>query len=270
MIAGELHVKQAGDPALPTICFLHGFLGDHREWAPWLKAWTDRYHTVAVDLPGHGATPVNADPDAYTVSGAARAIKDWLADQHCGPAHLVGYSLGGRVALELACRHPATCRRVVIESSSPGLLDARIAAGRRRHDEGWAHRFESEPLDQVLTAWYQQPLFASLHKSPGVYERMLAERRQNKPQEIARVLRGMSVGAQAPLWDELPQVACDLLVLAGDQDAKYVEIATRMAALTPRIQCAAISGAGHNAHREAPDDWAQCVRAFFDQDITHA
>ncbi len=258
----QLHARQAGDPARPTICFLHGFLGSHREWQPWVDAWSDHYHTVALDLPGHGDTPTCDDPNAYTVPGAARAVTDWLTTHHCTPAYIVGYSLGGRIALTLACQQPLICRRAVIESSSPGLLDARLATARRRHDECWAQRFENEPLDQVLDAWYRQPIFASLHSEPDRYARMKVERQKNRPTEMARVLRGMSVGVQDSLWSDLPRVTCDLLVLAGEADAKYTEIAARMAALSPRIQDAVIPGAGHNTHWEAPDAWAQRVHTF--------
>ena len=259
-----LYIRQAGDPAQPTICFLHGFLGSHREWQPWLDAWSDRYHTVGVDLPGHGLTPSHDEEELYTVPGAARALATWLKRSGHAPAHIIGYSLGGRIALALACRYPECCQRVVIESSSPGLLDARIAAERVRHDEQWAQHFENEPLDAVLQDWYQQPLFASLHTQPRAFARMLAQRRDNRPREIARVMRGMGVGAQSPLWDELPRMACDVLVLTGESDRKYCAIATRMAAQSPRIQCATVPRAGHNAHLEAPDEWAQRVRAFLD------
>ncbi len=262
MTTSCLHVRTAGDPGRTTLCFLHGFLGSSREWASWLERWADDYYLVAFDLPGHGQTPPITAPDAYTVPGAAQAVVAWLRDNGHAPAQVVGYSMGGRVALYLALRDPGVCRRVVIESASPGLLDERMARARQRHDDRWAQRFEQEPLTQALDDWYRQPVFASLHDHPDVYARMHRQRLDNRPAEIARSMRGMSVSRQQALWKDLPELSRDLLVLAGERDTKYRDVATRMAACSGRIRMAIIPTAGHNVHLEAPDAWANAVRSF--------
>lgn len=257
-----LHGCEYGPAQAPAILFLHGFLGDHREWLPMIETLANDYRCLAVDLPGHGKTVAGAEPDLYTMPGAARALTSFLDERGLEQVAVFGYSMGGRLGLYFAVKHPQRCRRLFIESASPGLLEPESAAQRRAHDERWAARFESESLADVLADWYAQPLFSSLKKNPDIYATMLERRLQNDPDALARSVRGMSVGAQEPLWPQLGTLAVPANVLVGERDRKYRTLARHIAATSPRWHVDVVPDAGHNAHLEQPTEVCEIIKKW--------
>jgi 2-succinyl-6-hydroxy-2,4-cyclohexadiene-1-carboxylate synthase len=243
--------------------FLHGFMGSAADWEPVIATLADAYRCVAVDLPGHGAS-LGLPPEAYAFAGAARRLRDTLDGLGIGRAALVGYSMGGRLALYVALRHPERCAGLLLESASPGLRGAEERAARRRSDEALARRLEAGDFERFLEDWYRQPLFASLARDQELLRRTVAARRRNDPRELARSLRGMGTGGQPSLWEELPQLAVPALAVVGELDEKFVGIARRMAGRYPALEVAVAAGAGHNARAEAPDAYLEVLERFLD------
>ncbi|EFQ4639501.1 alpha/beta fold hydrolase, partial [Salmonella enterica] len=154
-----LHAQHMpGQPGTPSLVFLHGFSGDCREWQP----VGEQFHGCSrlyIDLPGHGgsaAIPVGGFADVI------RLLRATLISYNILKFWLVGYSLGGRVAMMAACQGiPGLCG-LVVEGGHPGLQNEQARAERRLSDGRWAERFRHEPLTEVFHDWYQQPVFASL------------------------------------------------------------------------------------------------------------
>ncbi|SUG71235.1 acyl-CoA thioester hydrolase YfbB [Salmonella enterica subsp. enterica] len=154
-----LHAQHMpGQPGAPSLVFLHGFSGDCREWQP----VGEQFHGCSrlyIDLPGHGgsaAIPVGGFADVI------RLLRATLISYNILKFWLVGYSLGGRVAMMAACQGiPGLCG-LVVEGGHPGLQNEQARAERRLSDGRWAERFRREPLTEVFHDWYQQPVFASL------------------------------------------------------------------------------------------------------------
>lgn len=253
-----------GSPAAVDVLFLHGFMGSGADWRGIIDALQPAYRGLAIDLPGHGGA-VDLDEDAYTMAGAARAVIDALDRRGIARCALVGYSMGGRLALYLALRFPTRFRRLVLESASPGLPTEEERAARRAADEARARRLESEDFDDFLDDWYRQPLFASLRNYPDVLAEMTAARRRNDPAELARALRGMGTGRQPSLWERLSGLPVATLAIAGALDAKYVGLARAMAAASPRVRAAVVPEAGHNVHAEQPRRYLALLRSFLSQ-----
>ena len=241
--------------------FLHGFMGGGEDWREVSAGLDDGFFRVAVDLPGHGAS-LGMPPDRYTMEGAARSVLDVLDGTGVGRATVVGYSMGGRLALYLALRHPARCAGLLLESASPGLEDAEERAARRRADEQKAEQLEGGDLRGFLEDWYQQPLFAPLARDRGLLRRTIEGKMRNDPAELARSLRGMGTGSQPSLWGELPGLRVPALAVAGELDEKFVGISRRMASLAPAMRPALVPGAGHNVHAEAPGAYLSLLRRF--------
>lgn len=239
-------------------------MGSSEDWREAATSLGGRTFAIAVDLPGHGASR-GLSPEVYTTEGATRAVIGTLDNLGVEEASLVGYSMGGRLALYLALRHPKRCTGLLLESASPGLEGEDERASRRSDDEEKARRLESGDFEAFLRDWYRQPLFESLARDEGLLRSTIEARRRNDPAELARSLRGMGTGAQPPLWEELSGLRVPALAIAGELDAKFVQIANRMSRITPKVRPAVIPGVGHNVRAEAPDAYAALLRDFLER-----
>ena len=215
---------------------------------------------LLVDLPGHGRHAGETDPARFTVEAVEA---DLLALTDGEPVDLVGYSMGGRVALALAVRHPERVRRLVLESGSPGLATHEERAARRREDEALADWIEHTGIKAFVARWEGLPLFESQKALPGhVRDAQRARRWMNHPASLAASLRGMGTGAMPSFWGSLPGLRVPVLIMAGVHDAKFVEIARRMASDLPDARLGLVEGAGHAVHLERPGVWVELVTDF--------
>lgn len=244
-----LHYCTHGVPDGRPLCFLHGFMGAGTDWRPVVSALEEEAFSLTLDLPGHGAS-LDGPDHLYCMEGATQALADVLDDARVDRCTLVGYSMGGRVALYFALFHPGRVHRLVLESASPGIDDEAARAERRALDAERARRIR-EDLDAFLRDWYRQPLFASLRRHDLVAE-MVARRRANDPAELARALRGLSPGRQPSLWGRLEDLSPRTLVLTGALDDKYAETTAEATARIPDARRVLVPGAGHNVHAERP------------------
>lgn len=253
-----LHTLTVGELNAPPVVFLHGFLGCGADWAEIMAALAADFFCVAPDLPGHGQ-PIGDGDIGWTDS--AESLLHTLDALHLTPAALVGYSLGGRLALYLALRHPERFTGLLLESASPGLRSPAEQAARRASDERLALELEQGDFDAFLERWYRQPLFAGLAQHPR-FARAQQLRRSNDPRALARALRGLSAGAQPTLWREWPDCRLPVWLVAGEADEKYVEISAEMSRLNPAAHRHILPGCSHNTHLQAPDAFLAVLRPF--------
>ena len=256
--------KLFGSPENPDVLCLHGFMGSAADWQDVVTAIGDRASCIALDLPGHGGS-LDLTPEAYTMEGTARAVVRTLDELEARRPVIVGYSMGGRLALYLALRHPERCAGLFLESASPGLESAGEREARRDADEVKAKRLESGDFENFLRDWYHQPLFAPLAREEVLLWRTIEARRRNDPSELARSLRGMGTGSQPSLWEDLEGLAVAAQAVAGELDWKYAGISSRMASISPKVEPVMIPGVGHNAHDEAPTEYIALLGRFLDR-----
>jgi len=258
------HHREWGDRCRPTVVFLHGFMGNSGDWDEIAELLADRFHCLAVDLPGHGATNVDGPDSLYRMEATAEALMAWLAAMNIDSAYLVGYSMGGRLALYLASRWRARWESVVLESASPGLATAAERQARCEHDRVLAQRLLTIRYDRFLDQWYNQPLFANIRRDPVRFEKLLADREDVDTHGFARSLLHLGTGSQPSVWDSLGLILPSLL-LVGEMDAKFRDIAVRMAVKMRAATVTVVAGAGHNVHFEQPEKYASLVRSFLTQ-----
>lgn len=196
------------------------------------------------------------------MESAATALVNLVDSFDAASFSVVGYSMGGRLALYLASIYAMRMDALVIESASPGLRTDAERVERRASDERWARMLKEQGTASFLDAWYRQPLFESLAARADLLTAVKASRMQNVPGELARALHGFSVGNQPPLWDEWRGNHIPTLVVAGELDAKYRAVAREMGAMCDAARVAIVPGAGHNVHEEAPDEYNCTVLAF--------
>ena len=236
-------------------------MGNARVFDEVIALLSDRFSYLVVDLPGHGQTKVTGKDELYNMPHTAQALIELLDKLEIEQCFLVGYSMGGRLALYLALHFPQYFRKVVLESASPGLKTAAQRTQRINQDFTLAQQLESTDFQLFLTRWYDNPLFASLKKNLQFPE-LLAKRLNNNPLELARSLRNLSTGLQPSLWEKLPDNKIPMLLLAGKLDRKFVEINTEMADSCDRVQLTIVAGCGHNIHFENPIQFTNIIRDF--------
>lgn len=262
----DLHVRLAGSPHNPPLLLLHGFLGDARDWAALIPYFSTRYYCLVPDLPGHGQTQVL--DTQFSMPACAQLLIEWLDTHQINCCDLLGYSMGGRLALYLALHFPTRFRRVILESASPGLATAAEREARRRHDEKLARQLETEPLADFLRKWYQLPLFSGMKQNSPEFKAMWGRRLENNPRLLAHSLRMMGTGSQPSLWPKLSQANTPILLLVGENDPKFVKIARQIEKKCGRCLLKSIAKAGHVVHFEKPADFAASVLEFLTMVIT--
>ncbi|MBI4081128.1 MAG: 2-succinyl-6-hydroxy-2,4-cyclohexadiene-1-carboxylate synthase [Candidatus Lambdaproteobacteria bacterium] len=265
MNAIRLHAEcDAPAPGRPVLVLLHGFTGDGTTWEPVREGLRRRGRTVAVELLGHGRSPAPDDVAPYRMEACLDQLEALLARLGIGPAWWVGYSMGGRVALQVGVRKPHLVAGLVLESATPGLESPAERAERVAADEALAAGIGRDGLEAFVERWTALPMFEGLTRLPaGRKAALRAQRLRNAPQGLANSLRGMGTGSMPSAWGALGRLAVPTLLLAGGRDAKFVAIARAMAGLIPGSTLALIPEAGHNVHEEAPEPYLRAVEAFF-------
>lgn len=233
---------------MSPLVLLHGFLGAPAAWDGVLDALRHQGPVLAPALSGHAGAPVVGSFQAE-VDRLAAAIDDaGLRD-----AHLVGYSLGGRLALGLLASRPELFSRATLLSVHPGLRTEAERQARRESDQAWAARLERDGLDPFLDAWEAQPLFAAQAALPEPVR--VAWRRLRTTHDPASVVVGLgalSLGAMPDYTGCFADLSAPITVLTGDLDLKFQALTPALCALFPRSARHNIAGAGHNLPLEAP------------------
>ena len=260
------HVAVDGDPAREAaMVLLHGFSGSSQDWVPLTPRLRDAGRSViAVDLMGHGKTGAPADPLRYTMAETVRDLDTILSDLGSERPDWLGYSMGGRVALHMALSHPERVRSLVLESTSLGIEDVHARARRRDADDAFADRIEERGIEWFVEYWSTLPLFETQGELPPATLAALRSRRMEcLPAGLARSLRGMGQGAHDYLGSRLGSLRCDVLLIAGELDLKYVDMARRTAEAVPGSACMIVPGAGHTVHLEALEAFADAIAAHW-------
>ena len=251
-----------GRPNKPSIVFLHGFLGAGSDWGEIAAPLAEDYFCVCPDLPGHGAN-ITRDFDAQlSIPQLALELRALCAALSLSAPIVVGYSLGGRVALAAAVRHPEIMQALMLESTSAGLDTEAERQARAATDDARAAVLLADGIAAFMRTWYAAPLFESLQMRPQLLAKLQAARMCNDARWMSKVVSELSPGRAASVWAELPSVRLRTVLLAGALDVRYTESAQRMCAAMPNAVCTVVADAGHNVHLEQPTAYIQALRDY--------
>jgi 2-succinyl-6-hydroxy-2,4-cyclohexadiene-1-carboxylate synthase len=258
----RLHVELRGEGA--PLLILHGFTGATTSMAPVAEGLAGGHLAVSVDLLGHGRSDAPREIAPYSMSRCVAQLRELLERLELPRVHLLGYSMGGRVALAFCAAHPERVRSVLAIGASPGIAEPAARAQRRRDDEALADRIEQQGLAAFVDAWMAQPLFATQRRrlSARSLAAARAQRLENRPHGLANSLRGMGTGAQPPLHTRLEALDVPVCLVAGADDGKFGAIAEALAARLRRGRVARIAEAGHAAHLENPRAFLRVARGW--------
>ncbi len=256
----------SGNSERLLIIFLHGFMGNIYEFGEAISLLTDDFYCLNIDLPGHGKNQ-GLDNDCYSIAKTAEELINLLDELKVKQCFLVGYSMGGRLALYLTLNFPQYFDKVILESASPGLSTEEERLERVKRDEQIARKLgrsiEKDDFRKFLDNWYSQPIFGNIKNHPQ-FEQMIENRLQNNPRELAKSLRFMGTGVQPSLWDKLQSNKITMLLLVGENDRKFIDINTRMAEVNELSELKIIENAAHNIHLENTILFVENIRYFFD------
>lgn len=244
--------------APPPILLLHGFTQTGASWRPVAERLPASWTVQTPDLPGHGT----AGDLRLDLGGSAARLAAAIGGE---PALVAGYSMGGRTALRLALDHPAAVAGLVLVGATAGIDDPGERAARRQADHELADRIEADGVGAFLDRWLAQPLFAGLHPEPDD----LAARRANTAAGLASSLRLAGTGTMdPPWWDDLHRIEAPVLVVWGEQDAKFAALGRRLAErIGSNAETTAVAGVGHAAHLEACEEFAALVAGWAERTL---
>jgi 2-succinyl-6-hydroxy-2,4-cyclohexadiene-1-carboxylate synthase len=229
------------------VLFIPGFMQRGDAWRPVAELLPERYPSTMLD---HGE---------HSFEGRLREIEG------SGASVLVGYSLGGRLALRAALRSPESYRALVLVGTTAGIEEGPLRVARAEADEKLASWMEAMPMEDIVGLWERQPLFAD--QPDALVEAQRPGRLSQDPRSLALLLRTAGQGTLEPVWHELRSLELPLLAIAGARDDGYSRAAKRIASTAPNGRAAIVENAGHAPHLQRPDEVADLVTEFLDAEL---
>ncbi|MBM7692986.1 2-succinyl-6-hydroxy-2,4-cyclohexadiene-1-carboxylate synthase [Peribacillus deserti] len=256
----NVDIRGQGDP----LVLLHGFTGSSANWENPSQFLPENLQLIAIDIIGHGQTDSPADVSRYSMSRVVEDLKQILDILNIDLAVVLGYSMGGRLALSFAAAYPERINALILESSSPGLKTEQERRDRRQSDWNLAGFIEEKGVKAFIDYWGQIPLFQSqqLLLSKETQELIEKQRLNNSQPGLSNSLRGMGTGAQPSLWESMENLNFPVLLLTGSLDKKFCTIAKEMNELLTASEWVIIENAGHAVHVEQPEKFGKIVSDF--------
>ncbi|MCK3655133.1 2-succinyl-6-hydroxy-2,4-cyclohexadiene-1-carboxylate synthase [Pasteurellaceae bacterium Macca] len=251
MLAAQWFAKQ-GKP----VVFLHGLLGSRHDWATLFSHLQKKgeIRPLAIDLPFHGDSQaiscVHFDDCRALIH---QTLCHYLGDESF---HLVGYSLGGRLALDYYFHAPHRyLQGVLLEGANIGLSTPQERASRWQHDCAWSARFRHESMANVLEDWYQQAVFADL--TPPQRQALIAQRQHQSGEKIAQMLQATSLAKQPCFAEKLATSGERVAFILGEADSKFRQMVSYY-----QLPYRLVPHAGHNAHWANPQAFGEQLGQF--------
>jgi len=246
---GWLQYAVAGDG--DPVVFIHGFGLDFGMWDPQWQPFSARYRAIRYDLRGYGGSSLPDGP--YSHVDDLLALIDRLDAR---PVHLVGLSLGGRVALRMAAQEPESVRSLTLADAA---MDGHLWSGE------WLQRWrkmtdaaKQGDLRAAKQLWQEHTLFKPARRRPEVALALKLMIDRYSGWHLGHPDPGIS--PDLPVAKTLPRISIPTLVLVGDPDLPdFQGIAQRLAKEMPGATLRIIAGSGHMSNMEAPQVFNELV-----------
>lgn len=238
---------------------LHGFMGSHREYLNIAKKLPGMI--IIPDLLGHGQSESTGNIECFSIEQQADDLATLSRQITNQKVNVWGYSMGGRLALALAFRHPNIVNHLYLESSTAGIKDNSARKARIANDQRLALKLQQDSLVNFVNFWENLPLFSSQKCLPSKVQAFVrTQRLQQSSTGLSKSLLGMGTGKMPNYWDELSSLQTSTTLFAGEFDSKFSSITHSMQLLIPNSERFVISGVGHNIHLENPNEILAIIR----------
>ncbi len=257
----EVHYEVHNARQEQTIVFLHGFTGSTRTWDEVIEQLPTTHRLITIDLVGHGQTGAPKLLRYYSMQEQVEILEAFFEWKQIEQFDLIGYSMGGRVALSYAMNYPQRIHTLILENASPGLKTIEEREQRIQLDHLLADRIEQRGIVDFVDYWQDIPLFQTQKLLSEEKQHAIRQERLNQ-QEIglANSLRGMGTGQQNSYWPELSKFEKNVVLLNGELDSKFITISEQMKGIFPNAQQIVVPKVGHAIHVENPQSFATIVK----------
>lgn len=255
------HVEKCGE-GFPII-LLHGFTGSRQSWQRFCTSIGRQSTMYMVDLIGHGKTESPDLLHRYDIKSVASDLNEIMNELGLEKADILGYSMGGRVAITFAALYPERVNRLILESTTPGIEESEKRTERIAQDERLATLIETDGLSSFISFWEGISIFETQRNLPvSIRERIREQRLKNSTRGLAYSLRGMGTGSQPSWWNHIERFPFQTLIMTGEMDEKFCRIAKEMMKKLKKGQWVIIHGCGHTIHVEDPEKFGTIVSEF--------
>lgn len=256
----NVHYQIINPLADKTLVFLHGFTGSTKTWDKVIGSFKETYRIITIDLIGHGLTDAPYSVQRYSMEEQVELLHDFFEARRIPSFTLIGYSMGGRVAIAFTMKYEEKVDQLILESSSPGLQKEEEREARRKSDHALAAKIEKNGLEAFVEQWENIPLFESQKTLPETKQQAIREERLNQRViGLANSLRGMGTGSQPSFWDDLKNFTKPVLLITGELDEKFQQKALDMKERFLCCKNVTVSGVGHAIHVENPQIFATII-----------
>ena len=261
-MSDALHTSALGDHG-SRVVFCHGLFGQGRNWTQIGKALADEHRVLLVDLPDHGRSPWSED---FGYLQMADQVAEVLGDD---PVTLVGHSMGGKVAMVLALRHPELVERLCVVDVSP--VDYRMGGEERQSEfAGYIEAMQGLDLGAVQQRGDADEALQGAVPHPTIRGFLLQNLRREGDGWRWQVNLDLLEKSLSELggWpeDELAGLTPypNPVLWLGGAESTYVrdEYAEAMDRWFPRNRRVTIKDAGHWVHSERPEVFVEVLRRF--------
>ncbi|MEI4769186.1 2-succinyl-6-hydroxy-2,4-cyclohexadiene-1-carboxylate synthase [Psychrobacillus sp. FJAT-51614] len=254
----KMRIKRYNAGAKEKVVFLHGFTGSSDTWEEVITYLPTSMDILTVDLIGHGQTSKPNDFGRYYVEEQIEDLHTIFNQLDWTHFTLVGYSMGGRLALAYTAKYPVD--KLILESSSPGLESEEERIKRRHSDKMLAASILKDGISAFIEYWESIPLFHSQKSLPLEKQGLIRkERLAGSEIGLSNSLRGFSTGVQPSYWNKLKDMKTSTVLLTGELDLKFYNTAKKMQKLLPNCTHKQVNNVGHAIHVEKPELFATIV-----------
>ncbi|MDF2557160.1 MAG: menH [Bacillales bacterium] len=256
----DVLVDGQGEP----IMMLHGFTGSLHTWRRFVTCYKNNFKFIIPSIIGHGKTDAPLENNRYKIESVVSDLVEILNQLKIEKVHLVGYSMGGRVAIAFALKYPNRLKSLILESASSGISTKKEQLKRQESDEKLATRIEQEGLEAFIDYWEKVPLFEPLESMLRFPDklRLRTERMSHKSNGLSSSLRMMGTGSQPYYMDKLNRINIPTLILTGEKDEKFCRIGGEMCDKIKNSEHVVVKNSGHVIHLEQPEKFDRIVVDF--------
>lgn len=249
------------NPDLPFLVLLHGFMGSGESFEHLLPDLKSLCNPITIDLLGHGDTEGAELHYRFAAKEQVADVAKLIGEQLQIPLFLYGYSMGGRLALQLALHHPGLFSGLILESATFGIegeteRQARQALDAKRSDDLLGN------FDGFLENWKSMSLFKTSSTDQELLDKTEEIQRNQNPFWLANSLQGFGTGTMPCVRDRLKEIAIPVNLVVGEKDSKFIHINRQMEKELADAEFHTVKNAGHRVHLDQPEVLISLLRTF--------